>query len=241
MSRKTGCALSGILDVAWIEVFNVTPLRKVGLSMAQVRSKTRIGGENIEKILDAGLVVFSRFGLHGARIDQIADAAGMSKPNLLYYFRTKSDLYIAVLTRTLDMWLDPLREINADADPHDALANYMARKIAYSRSHPEASRLFAIEIIQGAPMLQATLKNELAPLVAAKVAILKRWIAEGKLEAIEPLHLLFQIWATTQHYADFASQIEALTGRTLDDPAFFASAQTNILKTILTGVLPKGA
>jgi len=209
--------------------------------MAQARSKTRIGGENIEKILDAGLSIFSRFGQRGARIDQIAEAAGMSKPNLLYYFPTKSELYVAVLTRTLDMWLDPLREIDADADPRDALANYIARKMAYSRSHPAASRLFAIEIIQGAPMLQATLKNELVPLVAAKLAILKGWIAEGKLEPVEPLHLLFHIWATTQHYADFASQIEVLTGKTLDDPAFFAAAQDANLKTILAGILPREA
>jgi TetR/AcrR family transcriptional regulator len=209
--------------------------------MVQVRSKTRIGGENIEKILDAGRFVFSRFGFAGARIDQIAEAAGMSKPNLLYYFRTKSELYVAVLTRTLEMWLAPLREIDANADPRDALVNYITRKIAYSRSHPEDSRLFAIEIIQGAPMLQATLKDELTPLVAEKVAILRRWIDAGKLGAVEPLHLLFQIWAATQHYADFASQIEVLTGKTLDDEAFFASAQNTILETILAGVLPKSA
>jgi TetR/AcrR family transcriptional regulator len=207
--------------------------------MAHVRSKTRIGGENIEKILDAGLSVFSRYGFRGARIDQIAEAAGMSKPNLLYYFRTKNELYVAVLSRILDMWLDPLREIDAKADPRDALTSYIARKIAHSRSHPEASRLFAIEIIQGAPMLQATLKSELAPLVAAKAGILKRWIAEGKLQPVEPMHLLFQIWATTQHYADFAAQIDVLTGKTLDDEAFFDSAQKAILKTILAGVLPK--
>mgnify|MGYP005810644373 CR=1 FL=1 len=207
--------------------------------MAQVRSKTRIGGENIEKILDAGLSVFSRYGFRGARIDQIAEAAGMSKPNLLYYFRTKNELYVAVLSRILDMWLDPLREIDAEADPRDALTSYIARKIAHSRSHPEASRLFAIEIIQGAPMLQATLKNELAPLVAAKAGILKRWIAEGKLQPVEPMHLLFQIWATTQHYADFAAQIDVLTGQSLDDEAFFASAESAIMKTILAGVLPQ--
>jgi TetR/AcrR family transcriptional regulator len=207
--------------------------------MEHARSKTRIGGENIEKILDAGLDVFSRYGFRGARIDQIAEAAGMSKPNLLYYFRTKSELYVAVLTRTLEMWLAPLREIDAGADPRDALVNYITRKIAYSRSHPQDSRLFAIEILQGAPMLRATLKDELAPLIADKVAILKRWIDQGKLGAVEPLHLLFQIWATTQHYADFAAQIELLTGKTLDDPAFFASVENSVLGTILAGVLPK--
>jgi TetR/AcrR family transcriptional regulator len=209
--------------------------------MSEVRSKTRIGEENIERILDAGLTVFSRFGLRGARTDQIAELAGMSKPNLLYYFGSKSELYVAVLKRTLDMWLAPLRKIDASADPREALTAYITSKVAYSRSHPEASRLFAIEIIQGAPMLQAALKDDLAPLIASKVAILKRWIGQGKLKPVDPLHLIFQIWATTQHYADFAAQIEALTGKTLDDPAFFRSTQAAVLRSILDAVMPEGA
>jgi TetR/AcrR family transcriptional regulator len=71
------------------------------------RTKSRIGEVNAERILDAGLSVFARHGFSGARIDRIAEAAEMSKPNLLYYFRSKEELYRAVLTRTLDMWLKP--------------------------------------------------------------------------------------------------------------------------------------
>lgn len=209
--------------------------------MSETRTKTRIGEANVERILDAALGVFSRYGLRGARTDQIAEAAGMSKPNLLYYFRSKDELYTAVLERTLTMWLDPLAVIDPEADPREALSDYITRKLQASRTHPEESRLFATEILQGAPMLAATLRRDLVPLVDAKLATLRRWIDEGRLAPIDPLTLVFMIWATTQHYADFAAQVEILTGRGLDDDAFFERTRESILAIILAGVLPRPA
>jgi TetR/AcrR family transcriptional regulator len=208
--------------------------------MTGKRSKTRIGEANEEKILDAALAIFARFGLRGARTDQIAEAAGMSKPNLLYYFRTKQDLYAAVLERTLRMWLDPLAEIDPAGDPRDALTGYIAAKLDYSRRFPEQSRLFATEILQGATYLEASLRSDLAPLVETKVAILRQWIAEGRLAPIDPVTLVFMIWATTQHYADFAAQIAILTGKSLADDDFHATTRATILEVILAGVLPRG-
>ncbi len=207
--------------------------------MAESRTKSRIGEANIEKILDAGLAVFSRFGLHGSRTDQIADAAGMSKPNLLYYFRTKEDLYVAVLTRTLDRWLDALADIDPAADPRDALSAYVKRKLEFSRDFPEQSRLFAMEIIQGASALEDALKRDLAPLVDAKIATLEGWIAEGRLAPVDPLTLILTIWATTQHFADFGSQAGVLSGRSLDNATHFASTLKAITEIILSGVLPR--
>lgn len=207
--------------------------------MAGARSKTRIGEANVERILDAALSIFSRYGLRGARTDQIAEAAGMSKPNLLYYFRSKELLYTAVLERTLAMWLDPLARIDPDADPKVALADYIGRKLASARSNPDESRLFATEIVQGAPRLKAALRRDLAPLVDAKVATLRRWIDQGKLAPIDPITLIFMIWATTQHYADFAAQVEVLTGRDLTDPAFYERTRETIVSVILAGVLPR--
>lgn len=207
--------------------------------MTEPRSKSRIGEANVEKILDAGLAVFSRFGLHGSRTDQIAEAAGMSKPNLLYYFRTKDDLYVAVLERTLGTWLDALAEIDPVADPRQALSGYIARKLEFSRDFPEQSRLFAMEIIQGAAALQAALKRDLAPLVEAKVATLDAWIAQGLLAPIDPLTLILTIWATTQHFADFGAQAGVLSAKTLDDPAHFKATLDTITDIMLTGVLPR--
>jgi TetR/AcrR family transcriptional regulator len=202
------------------------------------KPKTRIGEVNAERILDAALAIFARHGYSGARIDQIAEAAEMSKPNLLYYFRTKEELYRAVLTRTLDMWLKPLRELDPSRNPRDALGHYIDRKLAYSRSHPEASRLFAIEIMQGAPHLSQVLSTELASLIETKKTTIRKWIEEKRLAEVDPHHLLFAIWATTQHYADFAAQIETLTGKTLADEEFFASSQQAVKRIILDGLIP---
>lgn len=200
---------------------------------------TRAGEANAGRILDAALEVFSAFGFHGARIDQIATAAGLSKPNLLYYFRTKEDLYTALLRRTLDMWLEPLRELDENRDPREALSQYIGRKLDYSRDNPEASRLFAIEIMQGAPLLSAVLTGELAEIVAEKSAMIRRWIAAGKLAPIDPHHLIFAIWATTQHYADFQSQVLAVTNETIQQAAYFESTRENVIRILLEGALPR--
>jgi len=198
--------------------------------------KTRIGEANAVRILDAALTVFSAYGFHGARIEQIAAAAGMSKPNLLYYFRSKDALYTAVLERTLDMWLEPLRGLDAARDPFDALGEYIAVKLDGSRRDPAASRLFAMEIIQGAPHLSPVLSGRLKCLVDAKAAIIERWIAEGRMAPVDPRHLLFSIWATTQHYADFAVQVRAVAGSDLSDDDFHRRTLAS-LTTILLGGL----
>ncbi|MFN8828584.1 MAG: HTH-type transcriptional regulator RutR [Labrys sp. (in: a-proteobacteria)] len=204
---------------------------------AGARSKTRIGAANIDKILDAALAAFARDGLRGARIEEIAGAAEMSKTNLLYYFRTKEQLYSAVLTRTLDIWLRPLRDLDESLDPATALTAYIDAKLDYSRRYPEASRLFALEIIQGAPVLGPVLQGGLHALVEEKSELIRKWIAAGKLRPIDPLHLLFAVWATTQHYADFASQIRSLSGRDLSDDAFFAETREAVTGILLRGML----
>jgi TetR/AcrR family transcriptional regulator len=178
--------------------------------------------------------VFSAQGFGGARVEAIAAAAGLSKTNLLYYFRTKAELYLAVLRRTLDMWLEPLRQIEESDDPREALTAYITRKLEYARDYPEASRLFAMEVMRGAPILNDVLATELKALVDAKAAIIARWIAAGQIPfAGAPHHVLFLIWATTQHYADFAVQVKALTGKTLADKAFFNDAKAAVLRALI--------
>jgi len=202
--------------------------------------KTRAGETNTQRILDAALEVFAAYGLQGARIDQIATVAGLSKPNLLYYFRTKEALYTAVLRRTLDMWLEPLQELDSLSDPRVALSAYITRKLDYSRSHPTASRLFAMEMLQGAPHLNAALTGNLHYLVEVKSRIIESWIREGRIRPVDPKHLIFAIWATTQHYADFSTQIRSLTGKGIEDEDFYETARNMLTSILLDGVLPCG-
>ena len=207
-----------------------------GARAAKTRKRTRIQAANEERILDAGLEVFSTYGFRGATVDQIATAAGMTKPNLLYYFRRKRDIYLAVLNRTHEMWLQPLEALSYAGDPKREIAAYIDRKLEMARDKPKASRLFAMEIIQGAPVLGEILSRRLKALVDEKAAIIRRWVAEGRLSPVDPYHLIFMIWATTQHYADFDVQIRAVLGARAGQPAHFDLAKATLERVFLRGV-----
>ena len=200
------------------------------------RKRTRIQKQNEARIVRAALDVFSTNGYRGSTVDQIAQTADMSKANVLYYFKKKEDIYAAVLARTLTVWLDPLEELDPDGDPIDELWQYARQKLQLSRDAPHASRLFANEILQGAPVIRPFLDNELKSLVDEKCQIIQAWIDKKKLAPVSPLHLLFLIWSATQHYAAFDPQIQALKDGSED--ALYSDAE-HTLKLILTrGLAP---
>jgi TetR/AcrR family transcriptional regulator len=180
------------------------------------RPKTRIQIKNSETILEAALDVFSAHGFRGATLDQIAEVAGLSKPNLLYYFPSKEAIHQTLLTRLLDTWLDPLRDMDPAGDPVTEVMAYMRRKLELSRDFPRESRLFANEILQGAPRMQAAIEGDLASLVAEKARVLALWMDQGRIARLDPVHLVFSIWALTQHYADFDVQVRAVLGKGRD-------------------------
>jgi TetR/AcrR family transcriptional regulator len=198
--------------------------------------KTRIQAQNEELILKAALEVFSAYGFRGATVDQIATSCGMSKPNLLYYFRRKEDIYVAVLEHTLHDWLEPLRSLDAAGEPIDEITRYIRTKVRLSRDNPKASRLFANEILHGATAIGAYLKGPLKELVDEKAAIINGWIAAGRLNAVDPHHLIFAIWATTQHYADFEPQVSAVTG---NPPNLMEQAEETLTRLFVEGLRPR--
>lgn len=200
------------------------------------KKRTRIQAQNEARIIAAALDVFSNNGYRGSTVDQIAVSSGMSKANVLYYFNKKQDIYTAVLERTLSVWLNPLDELDADGDPIEELWKYAQQKLRLSREAPLASRLFANEILQGAPSIGPFLNNDLKTMVEQKCQIIQGWINNGKLAPVTPLHLLFLIWSSTQHYADFEPQINALNDKS--EEALFEDANST-LKLILTkGLAP---
>lgn len=190
-------------------------------------------------ILGAALDTFSQFGFHGTRLEQIAELAGVSKTNLLYYFPSKEALYIAVLRQILDIWLAPLKAFREDFFPLAAIKEYIRLKLEVSRDYPQASRLFCMEMLAGAPLLMDELTGDLKALIDEKSALIAGWVKSGKLAPIDPQHLIFMIWASTQHYADFAPQVEAVTGATLRDEVFFNQTVENVQRIIIEGIRPR--
>lgn len=174
------------------------------------KKPSRIQQRNRSRILDAALDVFSAHGYRGATLDQIAVAAGLSKPNILYYFNGKEDIHVTLLSQLMETWLDPLVEMDAEGEPLEEILDYVRRKLDMAKDLPRESRLFANEILQGAPRMRPHLQADLKPLFDQKCAVIQTWVNQGKIAPIDPRHLIFSIWATTQHYADFDAQIAVL-------------------------------
>lgn len=189
-----------------------------------------------QAILSAALETFSQFGIHGTRLEQVAELAGVSKTNLLYYFPSKEALYVAVLQQILDIWLAPLKAFREELTPLVAIQQYIRLKLEVSRDYPQASRLFCLEMLQGAPLLKTVLSGDMKSLVDEKSAIIAGWVDTGKLAPVDPHHLIFMIWAATQHYADFSAQVEAVTGKSLKDDDFFHSTVDNVQRMIIEGI-----
>ncbi len=205
--------------------------------MTDDRPQTRIQKKNRETILDAALEVFSTEGFRGATLDQIAAAAGLSKPNVLYYFASKEAIYTELLSVLLDTWLDPLRALNPDGEPIAELVAYMRRKFEMTRQYPRESRLFANEIVQGAPRIIDDITGSLKTLVDDTAVLIQSWIDAKRLAPIDPHHLIFSIWATTQHYADFDAQVRGILapeadGHLDDGEAFLVTLFTRTLTPV---------
>lgn len=195
--------------------------------------KSRIWQINEAAILGGAERVFARAGFEGATMMQIADEAGVPKPNLHYYFGSKLDLYRAVLDRVLHDWLDPTEVFVADAQPRAALETYVRRKMALAFERPDASRVFANELLHGAPVIGELLRGELRATVVDKARVIDGWIAAGKIAPLDSTHFFFTLWACTQTYADFDVQIRAVMG----DAALGEAAQRRATEHVLRVVL----
>jgi len=204
------------------------------------RPRTRIQREKQDVILNAALDVFSLNGFRGATIDQIAEAAGMSKPNLLYYFASKEEIHKRLLEDMLDLWLDPLRALDNEGDPISELRSYIRRKLEMARDFPRESRLFANEMLQGAPHAIDVLEGELKQLVDDKAKVIEAWMDDGRITRTDPYHLIFSIWATTQHYADFDVQVRAVLGPDRGGDGRFEDAARFLEQLFVEGLQPKG-
>ncbi len=194
-------------------------------------------------ILRAAEHVFARAGFAGATMAEIAVRAGVPKSNLHYYFRTKQALYRAVLAHTLQLWLSETEAIRAELPPQVALEQYIRAKMRLSASHPDASRVFANELLHGAPEIGEVLRHVLRELVAHKADVIRQWIDSGQMISVDPQHLFFTIWAATQTYADFESQICAVLGVSQLGRRDFELATEQLVALVLRGcgLLPAAA
>ena len=201
--------------------------------------RTEIRQANEALILAAAEKVFAEAGFGGATMQLIADRTGLPKANLHYYFATKEDLYRRVVQNIFEIWLQAAEAMDTSDDPAEGLGAYIDAKMEISRSHPDGSKVWAYEVMHGAPVIQDYLETTLRSWTEGRIARIEGWIAQGRIEPIDPRHLLYMIWASTQHYADFGHQIATLNDGPLDEAAW-GRAKAAVKEILLRGIGARG-
>lgn len=192
--------------------------------------------QNQKIILKAAEKVFAEAGFAGATTQLIADVAGLPKANVHYYFKTKEELYRRVVYTIFDTWMEAASAFDTALGPKEALSRYIDMKMDLSRSHPYGSKVWAAEIMHGAPIIQDYLEGRLLDWSKDRGQHIERWIKNGEMDEIDPAHLLYLIWSTTQHYADFGHQIETLNGGVPYSDTQWKAAKQSVKTIILKGV-----
>lgn len=177
---------------------------------SEPRRFTRIQERKRKEIFEAALEVFSRYGFRGATLEQVASEANISKQNILYYFDSKLAIFVELIQQLIDLWLEPLAQLDPEGEPVEEVLNYIRRKLDMSRNYSRESRLFANEVLQGIPNIEHLFQGRLKDLVDEKAAVIENWARQGKIAEVNSYELIFSIWATTQHYADFDAQISLI-------------------------------
>ena len=202
------------------------------------REPKKIGAirdHNYQIILGAAEREFAQFGYSGASIQKIADRAGLPKASIHYYFVSKEKLYLALLDNIMQLWNGYFDEVKVEDDPAEVLDRFIRKKVELSYSHPLSSKLFAMEIIQGAPHIRRYIRTEMRNWVRNKATVIEEWIRKKRMKAIDPVHLIFLIWSSTQHYADFETQVLMIMNRAEYEREMIDQIADFLSEMILTG------
>ena len=204
--------------------------------MSTPARKLDIRESNEALILRAAEKQFALHGFRGTTTEDIANEARLPKANVHYYFGTKANLYRQVLKHILEDWMDAAAAFEADEDPRRALTLYVTAKMQFSRQRPYGSRVWASEIMRGAPVMERFLGTTLKTWVNARVRTIRSWISAGKIRAVDPQCLLYMIWAVTQHYADFERQVAILNGGKAFDQRQYRERVEQVVRLVLGSV-----
>jgi len=204
-------------------------MAKAKMSEGNIRQK------NKALIFNAAKKEFVTYGFKGASIKRIAERANIARANIHYYFKDKTDLYQQLLSNIIEVWNTDYDTLNADHEPKAALSAYIRSKVMHSKNDPDASRIFASELIHGAPVLKEYLNSDFKVWLNNKVAVIESWISQGLIDNVNPHHLLFLIWSSTQHYADFNVQVVAALNKNTMNDDDFEEVVASLTQIILKG------
>lgn len=203
--------------------------------------EARIRARNEANILKAAVELFARKGFDGTRMAEIAEASGLPKANVYYYFATKEDIYTRLIDTVTEGWDRAFQHIRPEAEPRDALAAYVQAKMEYSRQHAAESRFFANEMLRGGHFLSRHQDQHIRDVTEQRVRVVEGWIADGKMAPVDPRHLFVLLWSATQFYGDFERIAALALNKKKLAKGDFQAAAAFITEIVLNGCTPARA
>ena len=185
----------------------------MGNALSGLRKTSPLGEERKKLILVAAEYEFDRCSYGGARMQRVADRAGVPKSNVHYYFGSKRALYNAVLEEVINLWDRAFETLNPEDDPEILLTRFVRKKVEFTRLYPRATRIFISEMLHGAPYLSPSLNEQMSQWTRERAEVIKQWVKLGKISDVDPYHLIFMIWSSTQHFAQAEVQIKSVFGK----------------------------
>jgi TetR/AcrR family transcriptional regulator len=210
--------------------------RKSGRALLRDAAETRAA------ILEAAMREFAQEGMAGARMEAIADSAGVNKALLHYYFRDKERLYGAALDHVFaSLSQRVLKVLECDLPPQKKIMAYAGAHFDFVAASPVCPRLVQREMMRagrhGSPHMRRIAKRYLQPVMAKLVALLREGMTGGQFRQVDPQHFVLSLIAMNVFYFSSAPMIGLITGRNPLTAQRIAERKAAVMDVVATTLL----
>jgi AcrR family transcriptional regulator len=208
---------------------------------ATVEPRSRDADRSQLAILASARDEFALRGLAGARMDSIAERAGLNKRLIYYYFGSKDDLFLAVLERTYADIREAEQMLHLDEiEPVEAIRRLISFTWHYYLEHPEFITLLNSENLHRAAHLKRSdrIQEMNSPLVQLLDNVLERGKRENLFRAgVDPVQLYISVASLCYFYLSNNDTLSAVFGRNLRAPKAMAQRLSHMTDLVLGYVL----
>ncbi len=201
--------------------------------------------ETEQRIFEAALTVFSRKGRDGARMQEIADLAGINRALLHYYFRTKQQLYEAVFAHLFQQYVNSFSgSLHLDGTFGETLQHFISAYIDNVHEHQDMARLMMNENLAGGSLLGEHLAKALStkgsPQQKMQQAI-RRAVDNGEIRPVCPRQTMLTIISSCAFFFLIAPTVKVMNPLAATDfDAFIEARKQHVFEVLYHGLSLKG-
>jgi len=192
--------------------------------------------------MQAALQEFAHKGIDGARVDEIARVSGANKNMIYHYFRSKENLFVAVLESVYENVRSRQQDLSLrDLDPVAAMRRLIEHTADIWIEVPEFNRLLASENLHQAKHVRRSKKIQsmYSPLIDTLKGILERGVKDGVFrDGVDPVDLYISVTSLSAHYVAHHFTFDAIFKTNLMSPKKIAQRKSTISAMILRYLQP---